>query len=384
MFTNAYILQENEDDTTGSKADTVLNDSELEDTSEITPPHPRSSTPEQKEKDERPQLAIPTLTFPEEAAENPNLDQLPSPHAFGPPMPLDPLVPTISQKISISTTVMQPEVSSPTSSLPSPSLPSPSLPSPETAKPPLSPESSLLPFPGETSETKQEQDLSKTDETDMDFAASLIPPKLVETRRHSSVELKPDSEGGLLMPTQFPEMKRYTLVDVSPLSELGADNGSTLSDQNKDAFTPLTWKRERKLSSVDGTQSSSSSRSASLAPPAEPRSRRYSTFAEMGIQSYAMAKGERTVNASDVQVKRERRKSRLNFSLSSVNLTTPVAKPEEKADEMGKTTESSTASPEQKNESDKKESAKKKSSGLSVETKAVKKKPSKQRDCIIM
>lgn len=105
-------------------------------------------------------------------------------------------------------------------------------------------------------------------------------------RRHSSVALSPITDSdGLLAPVQFPEQRRFSLIDSGPISG-NVSARTTISDVEQDIFVPPT----RRF--VDGDSSSrSSSRSSS-----QPRTARFSTFAEMGIQSFAMEKGEKTVD----------------------------------------------------------------------------------------
>ncbi|KAI5117566.1 hypothetical protein M0805_009644 [Coniferiporia weirii] len=118
-----------------------------------------------------------------------------------------------------------------------------------------------------------------------------------DRRRHSSANLSPTVASGadLLVPAHFPEQKRYSLFDSGPLptatSSLDARR-RTKSELGLSAGTPpLRRPRRARGLNGDGTESGSSSISGS-----RPSTARYSTFAEMGIQSFAMTKGEKTMD----------------------------------------------------------------------------------------
>lgn len=161
-------------------------------------------------------------------------------------------------------------------------------PSPSTLR------SLTLPFPDEP-DSSDSIDRNARLGSNMDgFAAFLgSPGPAFDMRRHSSAALSPIESTEETISPQSPQQRRYSLVDMGPIPSLVPGRQSVL-------VSPIP-RRPRILHNSSDTGSSSTSRSGS-----RPASSRFSTFEEMGIQSFAMAKGGKAVDLTKKE--RENRK----------------------------------------------------------------------------
>ncbi|EJD06286.1 uncharacterized protein FOMMEDRAFT_139473 [Fomitiporia mediterranea MF3/22] len=196
------------------------------------------------------------------------------------------------QTQSLPSPVAFPKLQIPESNLDQPAL---LVSSPSSPQRPLTP-----PFPEDSEPRPARNSTLLFEPVDTGRDISLPPTSIYDARRHSTVALNSMTEANeLLEPIQFPEQRRFSLIDPGPITSLGAGR-RTISDVGLDGFLP-PMRRRSPLSYAAGNANSASvptSRS-----PSRPVSARFSTFDEMGIQSFAMDKGEKTV---DTMTKRKK------------------------------------------------------------------------------
>ncbi|OCB91367.1 hypothetical protein A7U60_g1406 [Sanghuangporus baumii] len=190
----------------------------------------------------------------------------------------------------------------------------------------LSQAASALPSPFSPSESVRPltPPFPETDEPELlqDVSSSLVSSVTVTAddgrsrkagRTHLAIDVSPTNDVGYLLfpPLLMSDQRRYSLVDLGSVTAPTASR-RTLSDVG--ACT-TSLRPQTGLPSNNASEELESGPESRTSSP--PSTARFSTFAEMGIQSFAMAKGGKTVDSkkkgADAYEKRRHKKDDVTF-----------------------------------------------------------------------